>query len=94
MSKHTPGPLGVDDAGLILDSAGIALAQVYGAEDHGRANEECYANALLFAASAALLAALRGWLAIFGREGTYASPLVNAAVNETKAAIALTEEKS
>lgn len=35
-----------------------------------------------------MAAALRGWLAIFSREGSYVSPLVTTAIRDTEAAIA------
>ena len=56
--------------------------------DDEEAKEESLANCQLCAAAPEILAALRGFLAIFNREGSYVSPLVQSAVSEALAAIA------
>lgn len=95
---HTPGPWEIcqmteDDgprhlAVRRLNQARRAVCLVSGLST---VDEEDEANAALIAAAPDLLAAIRGWLAIFNTERAYVSPLVQAAIRESLAAIAKAE---
>jgi hypothetical protein len=93
---HTPGPwaarkLGPPSYTWQVDSGGgpiavITTPQPPFATKGDPARSE--ANARLIAAAPELLAVARGFVAIYGREGAYVSPLTNTCLRDARAAIA------
>lgn len=85
-AAHTPGPWHHFTA-QIHDNARRVIARLPIGDNCAPLAERA-GNARLMAESPAMLAQLRGWLAIFDREAAYRSPLVNTAVLATKAILA------
>jgi hypothetical protein len=99
-TPHTPLPWSADTAGypiivngpaetgpgsIVLMIADPADVAGFPGDDENMANAALVVRAVN--AHEALLAALRGWEAIFFREDAYASPLVKTQLIETRAAI-------